>query len=279
VPFPGYGEAIRLLRLPSLPSDFAVDRAGRICTFGMRDLVWELVLRDPEGREIQRARPDLPWDLSTAALAVAPDEDVVVFSLNVVELFDASLSSLTRWPLPDGVVGSDVAFLPDGRIAFVTNRNGVEVFSRAGRLEASFYSWNGGERRFTRPVGLAVSPAGLLAVAESAGSIELFRLSPSGFSPEFVRTLSPQLGMVPFADDLRGIAFDGADRVLLPYSPERPPLLLDLEGRRFMATTAEADLSSKGLVSPYRFARTPEGLYVLDRNEAILWRVARRGAR
>jgi hypothetical protein len=271
----GYGAATAVFRFPFLPSDVGRDRTGRIWALGMNELAWQLVAVDAGGSEVGKARPDLPRDPSTGTLALSPEGGSAVLSLDAVELYDAALRRTARWELPPGVVASDALFLPDGRLVVVVNQRRLDLYTRDGRLLESFVSWDGGAGRFVAPVGVALSPSGLLAVAEDTGDVELFRLSPDGFSPVHLRTLHPEPGAVPFANDLRGIAFDGPERLLLPYNPERPPLLLDLEGRRLLSATPEGDLSAKGFGSPYRFVGTPESLCVVDRTDATLWSVAR----
>jgi len=279
VSVPAFGAATPFVRFPFLPSDVARDATGRVWALGMSDFAWQLVAVDAEGRETGTARPDLPRDPSTGTLALSPDGGAATLALNVVELYDAELRRTARWELPPGVVASDALFLPDGRLLVVTNQNRLDLFTPGGRLEESFVSWSGDTGRFAAPVGVALGPAGLLAVAEASGDVELFHLSSSGFPAVHLRTLHPETGAAPFTNDLRGIAFDGEGRLLLPYNPERPPLRLDLEGRRLLSATAAGDLSAKGFGSPYRFLETPEGLLVLDRREATLWSVARRPRR
>lgn len=279
VPVPGFGPATRLIELPSPATDIAADRSGRVCALTRQAFVRQIVCVDADGRETGRTRADLPWDPSPGSIALAPDGSLVVFAWNVTEIYDAELRRTARWELPSGVVASDMALLPDGRLAFLTSRAALEVFTRDGKLDGSLSSWSGGAGRFETAVGLAVGPDGFLAVAQISGEVHLFRLPPSGFPPEFVRTLRPELAADTSADDLRGIAFAGPGRILVPYSPERPPLLLDLEGRRLMAATAGADLVSQGPVSPFRFVATPAALFTVDRSEPVLWRVRFRDGR
>jgi hypothetical protein len=273
--FPGYGAVKSHIRLGTFTADFGVGRDGRVFALLNRDFVWHLVVFAPDGREAGSVRPELPRDPSTGALAVTPGGGVVAFALNAVEVYDAALVRQARWELPQGVVGSDLALLSDGRIAITTSRRAVEIFSTEGGPEGTLSSWNGGQARFVRPASLAAGPGGLLAVAELDGEIHLFRLGPRGVPPEHVRSFRPAYGVVPFADDLRGLAFDGPDRLFVPYNPERPAMLLDTQGRRLMAATAAADLSAKGLMSAFRFVATPSALYAVDRDERNVWIVAR----
>lgn len=273
VPVPGWSGASRLAVLEAPVSDLAADRSGRVCALTRREDVWEIVCFGGDGRETGRTRAGLPRFLSPGSIGLAPDGSVLVSAWNVVETYDADLRRMARWELPSGVLAMRMALLPDGRLAFLTSRGALEVFSRDGKPEGSFSSWSGGAGRFETAVGLAVGPDGFLAISQISGEVHLFRLPPSAFLPEFVRTLRPELAADTSADDLRGIAFAGPGRLLVPYSPERPPLLLDLEGRRLMAATASADLLSQGPVSPFRFVATPAALFTVDQSEPVLWRV------
>ena len=271
---PGWSSATRLANLKSAVSDLAADGSGRICALTRRGDIWEIVCFDAEGRETGRARADLPRFLSPGSIGLA-EGSVVVHAWNVVEIYDGALRRTARWELPPGIMALKMAPLPDGRLAFLTSRAALEVFSRDGRAEGSLSTWNGGKGRFETAVGLAVGRDRFLAVAELSGEIHIFRLPPAGFPPEFVRTLRPELLADPSAEDLGGIAFDGPGRIVVPYSGERPPLFLDLEGRRLMAARASTDLLSQGPVSPHRFVSTPAALYAIDRPEPVLWRVRR----
>jgi hypothetical protein len=279
VSVPGWSGASRLAEFEAPVSDLAAGRSGRVCALTRRDDVWEIVCVDAEGRETGRTRADLPRYLSPGSIDLAPDGSVLVSAWNVVEVYDPALHQRARWELPEDVLAMRMALFPDGRVALLTSRGALEVFSPDGKPEGSFNSWSGGAGKFETAVGLAVGPDGFLAVAQSSGEIHLFRLPPSGFPPEFVRTLRPELADDPSADDLRGIAFVGPGRILVPYSPERPPLLLDLEGRRLMAATSGADLLSQGPKSPFRFVATPAALFTVDRSEPVLWRLGFRDRR
>jgi hypothetical protein len=275
----GWSGASRLAVFESPISDLAADGTGRVCALTRREDVWEIACFGADGRRTGRVRAGLPRFLSPGSIGLASDGSVLVSAWNVVETYDAALRPRARWELPDDVVAMRMALLPDGRPAFLTSQGSLEVFSRSGQPEGSLDSWDGGAGRFGTAVGLAVGAGGNLAVAEMSGEIQLFRLPPAGFPPEFVRTLRPEFDADPSADDLRGIAFAGPGELIVPYSSERPPLLLDLEGRRLMAATPAADLLSQGPASPDRFVATPAGLFVADRTAPVLWRVRPRDGR
>lgn len=269
----GWGGATRLATFESPVSDIAADGSGRVHVLMRREDVWEIVCIDADGRETARVRADLPRALGPGSIGLVA-ASVVVHAWNVVETYDAALRRTGRWELPSGLIASRMAILPDGHLAFLTSRGALEAFTRDGKPEGAFFTWSDGTGRFETPLGLAVGPDGLLAISQLSGAIHLFRLPPAGFPPQFLRTLRPELAADPSADSLRGIAFAGPGRILMSYSAERPPLLLDLEGRRLVPATAAADLLALGPASPDRFAATTPFLYATDRPAPVLWRVS-----
>ena len=265
--FPGWPRAREVLRTSDRISDFGVDRAGRIYALFLRDQAWEVRRYSRDGAETARVRAELPLDASTGTLLVEPDGGCIAFSLRTFERFDENLARQARWELPNGLVGSHAALLPDGRFAVLTG-SFLHILGRSGRVESVW--GREGETRgpFERPIAVAFQ-GDRLAVIEEAGGVHVFRLAenPLALRPEIRFTL--EFAREPHPEFLRGAAFDGP-RLLVPYSPDEAPLIVDVHGARLMAARSSSDLRRSELASPYRFSRAPHELFVLDGAEPAI---------
>jgi hypothetical protein len=277
VSYPGFGTPRKIATFDGFALDFGADAEGRLYVLAFRGDRWELHVLAPDGREEALATPELPADTSIASLAVAREGGCAVTVQDDVELYDARARLVSKWKLPGGGLPTTVSFLPDGRLIFCMKwKRALDIFSRDGRQEGSLARFGGEPGHFTDPVGLAVSPEGALAVMEEEGRVLLFANPGPAFNPSFLRGFLVDWSEVPQVMDLKGIAFDGSDRLLVPHAPRRAPLVYSLRGERMLAGDAERDLSAKGLEGAFRFAATPRSLVVVGRFQPIvIWRIDR----
>lgn len=261
VSFTGWPRAREVLRTVDRISDFGVDREGRIYVLFLRDQSWEIRLYSSDGVETKRVRADLPLDASTGTLLVEPEGGCVAFSLRIFERFDKNLGRLGRWELPDGLAGSHVARLSDGYLAVLTG-SFLDILDASGRVESAWGPEGKTRGRFELPIAVAFE-GDRLAVIEETGGVYVFRLAenPIALRPESRFTLA--FAREPHPEYLRGAAFDGP-RLLVPYSPDEAPLIVDVRGTRLMPARSSSDLRRKDLVSPYRFSHASHELLVLD---------------
>ena len=267
VSFAGWPRAREILRTADRISDFGVDREGRLYALLLRDQTWEIRRYAPDGVETKRVRADLPLDASTGTLLVDPDGGCVAFSLRVFERFDKDLASQARWELPGGLTGSHAARLSDGHLAVLTG-SFLHILDANGRVESVWGPEGETRGRFELPIAVAFE-GNRLAVVEEAGGVHVFRVgeNPIALLPESRFTLA--FAREPHPEYLRGAAFDGP-RLLVPYSPDEAPLIVDVEGTRLMPARSSSDLGRKDLVSPYRFSHVPGELFVLDGAAAVI---------
>jgi hypothetical protein len=276
VTFPGFGTPRKLASLDGRALDFGADAEGRLYVLAFRSEHWELHILSPDGRQEALARPDLPGE-PVGSLAVARDGGCAVRVQDDVELYDVHARLVSKWKLPPGGQPMGLSFLPDGRLIFCMKwRRVLDVFSRDGRHEDSLKRFGGEPGHFTDPIGVAVSPDGSLAVTEEEGAVLLFANPGPGLHPVFLRSFFVDWKSVPDLVDLKGIAFDGPDRLLVPHEPKNAPFLYSLRGERMLARDPERDLSAGGLKGAFRFAATPRSLLVVGRFEPIsIWRIDR----
>ncbi len=261
VPFAGWPRAHEVLRTADRISDFGVDREGRLYSLFLRDQSWEIRRYSREGVETGRVRAELPLDASTGTLLVEPDGGCIAFSLRAFERFDENLRRLGRWELPGGLTGSHVVRLPGGRLAVLTGST-LQIFGGDGGVESVWGPEGEARGQFELPIAVAFE-GDRLAVIEEGGGVHVFRLSeaPIVLRPESRFTLA--FAREPHPEYLRGAAFDGP-RLLVPYSPDEAPLIVDVRGTRLMPARSSNDLRRPDLASPYRFSHTPHELLVLD---------------
>ena len=261
VPFAGWPRAREVLRAADRISDFGVDLKGRLYALFLRDQSWEIRRYAPDGAETARVHAELPLDASTGTLLVEPDGGCVAFSLRTFERFDENLVRLRRWDLPDGLTGSHVARLPGGHLAVVTGSS-LDILDASGRIESE-WGPDGEERgQFERPIGVAVA-GDRLAVIEEAGEAHVFRLADDSLALRPESRFALAFAREPHPEYLRGAAFDGP-KLLVPYSPDEEPLIVDLQGARLMPARSTSDLRRGDLTAPYRFAHASRELFVLD---------------
>ena len=244
-----------------------MDREGRLYALLLRDQTWEIRRYAPDGVETKRVRAELPLDASTGTLLVDPDGGCVAFSLRVFERFDKDLASQARWELPGGLTGSHAARLSDGHLAVLTG-SFLHILDANGRVESVWGPEGETRGRFELPIAVAFE-GNRLAVVEEAGGVHVFRVgeNPIALLPESRFTLA--FAREPHPEYLRGAAFDGP-RLLVPYSPDEAPLIVDVQGTRLMPARSSSDLGRKNLVSPYRFSHVPGELFVLDGAAAVI---------
>ncbi len=259
--FPGWPRARTVLGSTERIADFGVDREGRFYALLLREQAWEVRLYSKDGVELKRVRAELPLDASTGTLVVAPEGGCVAFSLRAFERFDRNLARVSRRELPERLAGSHVAELPDGRLLVVSD-GALLVLGTDGRVESSWGPRGRSAGRFDAPVAVALG-GDRLAVVEEAGEVNVFAVSEDPFSLRPEGRFALSFAREPHPEYLRGAAFDGP-RLLVPYSPDEAPLIVDLHGDRFMAASARADLRRPELPSPYRFAHGRAELFVLD---------------
>lgn len=261
VSFAGWPRAREVLRTADRISDFGVDREGRIYALFLRDQSWEIRRYSRDGVETKRVRAELPLDASTGTLLVEPEGGCVAFSLRVFERFDENLARQRRWELPDGLAGSHAARLSDGHLAVLTG-SFLHILGANRRVESVWGPEGEMRGRFKQPIAVAFE-GDRLAVIEEAGGVHVFRLTenPIALRPESRFTLA--FAREPHSEYLRGAAFDGP-RLLVPYSPDEAPLIVDVHGTRLMPARSSSDLSRRDLASPYRFSHVSHELFVLD---------------
>jgi hypothetical protein len=261
VSFAGWPEESSVLTSPDRILDFGVDREGRLYALFLRDQSWEIRLFSREGVETGRVRAELPLDASTGSLLVEPEGGCIAFSLRTFESFDENLVRKARWELPNGLAGSHVARLPGGRLAVLTGSL-LSIVGADGSVESVWGPKGDRPGLFELPAAVATG-GGRLAVIEQAGGVHVFRLAenPIALEPESRFTLA--FAREPFPDYLRGAAFDGP-RLLVPYSPDEAPLIVDFLGTRLMPARASSDLRRPDLLAPYRLRQGPHELFVLD---------------
>ncbi len=267
VSFAGWPRAREVLRTTDRISDFGVDREGRIYALFLRDQAWEVRRYSRGGVETERVRAELPLDASTGTLLVEPEGGCVAFSLRAFERFDRNLVRQARWELPGGLVGSHAARLPGGHLAVLTG-SFVHILGADGRVESVWGSEGKMRGAFELPIAVAYE-ANRLAVVEESGRVYVFRLdeNPIALRPESRFKLA--FAREPHPEYLRGAAFDGG-RLLVPYSPDEAPLIVDVLGTRLMPGHFSSDLRRKDLASPYRFSHAPGELLVLDGAEPAI---------
>ena len=261
VSFAGWPHAREVLRTADRISDFGVDREGRLYALFLRDQSWEIRRYSRDGVETVRVRAELPLDASTGTLLVEPEGGCIAFSLRVFERFDENLARQGRWELPDDLAGSHVAHLPGGHLAVLTG-SFLHILGANGRVESVWGPEGERRGRFELPIAVAFE-GDRLAVIEEAGGVYVFRLAenPIALRPESRFTLA--FAREPHPEYLRGAAFDGP-RLLVPYSPEEAPLIVDVRGTRLMPARSSSDLRRWDLASPYRFSHASHELFVLD---------------
>jgi hypothetical protein len=261
VTFAGWPLAREVLRTADRISDFGVDREGRLYALFIHDQRWEVRQYSRDGVETKRVRADLPLDASTGTLLVEPDGGCIAFSLRAFERFDENLRRLARWELPDGVTGSHVARLPDGHLA-VLAAGILQILDAKGEVGSAWGPEGEKRGQFELPIAVALE-RDRLAVVEEAGGVHVFRIAgnPIALVPESRFTLA--FAREPHPEYLRGAALDGP-RLLVPYSPDEAPLIVDLHGRRQMPARSSDDLRRRDLSSPYRFCHVSRELFVLD---------------
>lgn len=261
VSFAGWPRAREVLRTADRISDFGMDREGRIYALLLRDQAWEIRRYSRDGVETKRVRADLPLDASTGTLLVEPEGGCVAFSLRTFERFDENLARQARWELPEGIAGSHAARLSGGHLAVLTG-SFLDILDANGRVESVWGPEGERRGRFELPIAVAFE-GDRLAVIEEAGGVHVFRLTenPIALQPESRFTLA--FAREPHPEYLRGAAFDGP-RLLVPYSPDEAPLIVDVRGTRLMPARSSSDLRRRDLTSPYRFSHTSHELFVLD---------------
>jgi hypothetical protein len=261
VSFAGWPRGREVLRTSDRISDFGVDRDGRLYVLFLHDQSWEVRRYSRNGVETARVRAELPLDASTGTLLVEPQGGCVAFSLRAFERFDENLARKGRWELPDGLSGSHVARFSDGHLAVLAGSL-LHILGANGRVESVWGPEGEAGGRFQLPIAVAFE-GDRLAVIEGAGGVHVFRLAenPIALRPESRFMLA--FAREPHPEYLRGAAFDGP-RLLVPYSPDEAPLIVDAHGTRLMPARSSSDLRRGDLASPYRFARVSHELFVLD---------------
>lgn len=261
VSFAGWTGARTVLQSEDLIADFGVDREGRVHALVLHDQAWEIRRYSRDGVETKRVRAELPLDASTATLLIEPGGGCLAFALRAFERFDENLAEKTRSELPGGVTGSQVARLPGGRLG-VLSGSLLVILGPGGEVESRWGPDGGGPRAFVLPAAMVVG-TGRLAVIEEGGEVNVFGFSgePIAFRPEGRFTLA--FAREPHPDFLRGSVMDG-EKLLVPYSPDEAPLIVDLSGTRLMPAHAANDLRRFELDVPYRIRQGPRELLVLD---------------
>lgn len=275
VTFGGWPHEREILRVEARIADFGVDLKGRIYALFLREQAWEIRRYSTAGVETKRVRAALPIDASTGTLLVDPEGGCTAFSLRAFERFDENLVSQARWELPDGLGGSHVARLPGGRIAVLAG-SALQVFDAEGAAESIWGPEGKGNGRFVLPTAVTVE-GDRLAVVEESGGVHVFRIAanPVALLPEARFALS--FAREPHPEYLRGAALDGS-KLIVPYSPEEAPVIVDTRGTRLMPARSGSDLRRGNLASPYRFTRAGGELLVLDGAAAAIHGLSPGGA-
>ena len=268
VSFTGWPRAREVLRATERISDFGVDREGRIYALFLRVGSWEIRRYSRDGVETERVRAELPPDASTGTLLVEPEGGCVAFALRAFERFDKNLARQARWELPVGLTGLHAARLSDGHIAVLAG-SFLHILGANGQVENVWRPEGETRGQFELPVSVAFEGE-RLAVIEKGGGVYVFRLAenPIALRPESRFTLA--FAREPHSEYLRGAAFDGP-RLLVPYSPDEAPLIVDLQGNRLMPSRSSSDLRRRDLVSPLRLLHvSSHELFVLDGDVAAI---------
>jgi len=261
VSFDGWPRAREVLRTTDLIAAFGADREGRLYALCIHERSWEVRQYSRDGVETKRTPAELPLDPSTGTLLVEPDGGCVAFSLRTFERFDANLASVARWELPDGLTGSHAARLSNGHIAVLIG-SFLHILGANGRVESVWGPEGERRGRFELPIAVAFE-GDRLAVIEEAGGVYVFRLAENPIALRLESRFTLAFAREPHPEYLRGAAFDGP-RLLVPYSPEEAPLIVDIRGTRLMPARSSSDLRRRDLASPYRFSHASHELFVLD---------------
>jgi len=274
--FPGYGPAAVFAKFDGSPVDAGLDARGRLHVLLWTNSAWQLVRLSPSGSVERALAPDLPKSPVWGWINVFADGSVLAACEKEIRIYAPEGAVAASWRTPYDQAATDSALLPDGRIAFVfRDRSAVEIFGRDGRRLGAFTHFEGGRGRLVSPVGIAAAPGGTLLVTEETGQALLFSPVGADAAPTCLREFT-----VDFAEDirsgeLRGAAFDGDGRILVPQRSLHFPLVYAVSGERQLAATAARDLATRGFADASRFVPAADALFVVDAEIRGLWKVER----
>jgi hypothetical protein len=269
--YEGYGDATVLARWTGGAVDFGIDARGRVFVLIQESGRYRVQQFAPDGAQESTWIPGLEPGTFARAMAVDGDGTTAIIAGNFVVLRDAEGNETTWRPVWDAVA-SDIAFAPGGEILLaVPSRNAIAVFERDGTLRGELQRFEGGPGQLTQPQALGISPEGRLLVAQDDGHTLIFDISADVLHATLLRRFKAAFSHFPI--EVRGVAFAGPQRVLLPDPTANAVLVYDARGQRLIATPPERDLSAKGSGAVLRLISRPDALYAMDASN--IWRLAR----
>lgn len=274
---PGFGEATLVASFREIPMDVGVDGAGVPYVLLFRDESWKLRRLGGSPESSFEVEPRVSTERTNVSLAVMPDGSSVVAGPKIVEIRDRDGKLRRSFTIPYNEAAADILVLPWGDLLFCfPYRQTIEVFSQDGTSLSVFRSPESGPGHFDGPGGVALSSRGQLLVLDGMGNAHSFQIEKDVWPPKYVSSFHVDFREIPIGEDECRVIFDGKDRLVFPHHVHRVPLIYTASGERVLAAAPEGDLDAKGFGATTAFASTPEALFVVDRYQKRLYRVARK---
>lgn len=276
VTYAGEGPAELFASLQGRPKSLGLDARGWVSVLFWESFRgWRVDRFSPQGQLEHSWRPEVDSDRNHVSMVVAADGTHFFLSGEQILITDGVGNAIGGWKLPLYELATEIALWPDNRLlAVYPNRHSIALLSRDGKLLQELKSFAGGPGRFSNPMAMAIGPGGHLLVLQYDGLALLFFQDPNGpWSPELLSTFRVAFSKLPA--ETGGVAFDGANRILIPDRAAPATLVYTLGGERMLAADPEGDLGTHGFGTATGFDSSARFLYVLDEGRNAVWRIAR----